>query len=136
MYCLTLISLKKLGRHGVRKSQRAYPASFDRALRALFVDYDANDLDLRWRIENFQHALRVGHLRNSRPRDEADCVDMHEPGVNEAAQICGLGSGRNIDRQALPCVARALNDFDCLVHSRLPSTAATLSPANLSMDAP
>ena len=70
--------------HGLRR---------DGALRAFFVDHDADDLHVVGRVEFFQNFFGVGHLRYGFRRDEGYRVDMLEPGADQGLQIGALDVG-------------------------------------------
>ena len=110
-----LIAAEELRRNGVRKSEGADGTGADGALGAFAIDDDADDLNVRRRFEQFENLLGVGHLRNGCGRDEADCIDVGESGMDKAAKVSGLGLRRDDRRQPLPGVARALDEFDHLI---------------------
>ena len=67
-------------------------------------------------LKQLQHAFGVRHLRNRRRRNETHSIDVRESRLDEPAQIAGLRLRRNHRGQALPRIARALDDFDGFAH--------------------
>ena len=120
--CLALIALKEAGRDGVREAKRVDAAAVDGAFHALGVDDDADDFKLVVRegrqVGERERLLGVGHLRNSFRGDEGDSVDLPEAGGDEGAKVFGLDFAGDGERQTLPGVAWALDDFDRVVHER------------------
>ena len=82
---------------------------FDRALRALFIDHNADDLDVVRRFELFEDLFTVRHLRNRFWRNKTNRVDIFEAGPDERAEVLNLEFPRDLARQSLPGVARTLN---------------------------
>ena len=78
---------KKGRRNRIREAERAHGLGGDGALRAFFVDHDADDLDVIGRIEFFENVFGVGHLRDGVGRDERDGVDVLEAGADQGLQI-------------------------------------------------
>jgi len=86
-------------------------------LRALLIDNDADDFDVGGRRDLGKNLLRVRHLRNGCRRDKTHRVNVLESRIDELAEIGSLHLRRDISRQTLPRIARALHDLDDFIHS-------------------
>src|SRR6266403_6091753 len=98
---------------------RAHPSCRDRALRALFINDNAYDLNLLERAELLEHLFAVGHLWHRFRRYETHCVDVPEARRDQPAQIFNLPLSRNLTLQSLPRVAWTFDDLDGFHHGKL-----------------
>ena len=89
----------------------------DGPLRALFVDHDADDLDIIGRIEFLQYFFRVRHLRHGFGRHERDGIDVLESRTDQGLQVSPLDVRRNLSLQPLPGIARTFDEFNLLRHT-------------------
>ncbi len=139
---LMLIASQELRRNRIRKAKCPYGIGSESALRALLIDHDADDLNVGGRRDLGKNLLRVRHLRNGRRRDKTHRVNVLESRLDQLAKIAGLYLGRDIARQTLPRIARALDDLDGFIHSNhltaskrtAASTARRINLENLPRD--
>ena len=73
----------------------------------------------RRQIGEGEHLLGVGHLRDGFCGDEGNGVDVAEAGGDEGAEVVSLDLAGDGEGEALPGVARALDDFDDVAHAGL-----------------
>ncbi len=113
---LLLVAAKEFGGKRIRKAKGAHRVCLNRPLRPLLVYHDGDNFDVVRRIEELQHQLRIGHLRDDGRRNEGYCVNLLEPGADQRAQVFGLDLGGDLLRKALPSITRALDNFHRICH--------------------
>ena len=84
----------------------------DGALRAFFVDHDADDLDVIGGIEFFQNFFGIRRLGDGVGGDERDGIDVLKARADQGLEIVGFKFGRDLAFEALPGIARAFDKFD------------------------
>ena len=111
-----LIVVYERRRNRIWEAQCAYRFGRNRALRALFIDHDADNLRVVRRIKFLQHLFRVRHLRNCSRRYERPGINVLEAGANQGLQIIRLDVGGNLHLQSLPGISWTFDEFDGIRH--------------------